>query len=207
MSSMTSWIDCWQTLGVGSSPALTNLHADIEARYSEPHRYYHTLQHLSECFEKVAELLPLSEHPVEVLLALWFHDAFYDTQRSDNEERSAIWARDKAIELGVESAAAQRIYDLVMATRHAAEPVGIDAQVLVDADLSVLGASVARFDEYEVQVRQEYAWVPEPVFRSKRAEVLKGFLERPQIYSTTVFQRRYEELARSNLQRSIAKLQ
>lgn len=204
---MTSWIDCWRMLGVGSSPELMQLHAEIEARYSEPHRHYHTLQHLSECFEKVTALLPLAEHPPEVLLALWFHDAIYDTQRLDNEERSAIWARDQAIELGVDAAAAQRIYDLVMATRHAAEPVGIDAQVLVDADLAVLGASVARFDEYEVQVRQEYAWVPEPVFRRKRAEVLKGFLARPQIYSTSVFRQRYEEQARSNLQRSIAKLQ
>ncbi len=199
-------MECWQSLGVAPSPALIRLHAELLSRYPEPHRHYHTLQHLSECFEKVSELLPLTEHPAEVLLALWFHDAFYDTQRSDNEERSAIRARDTAIEFGVEPVAAQCIYDLVMATRHAAEPAGIDAQVLVDADLSVLGASIARFDEYEVQVRQEYAWVPEPIFRSKRAEVLKGFLARPQIYSTPVFQQRYEELARSNLQRSIAQL-
>ena len=77
----------------------------------------------------------------------------YDTRRHDNEERSADWACNAARELGARTESAQRIYDLIMFTRHAAEPVGIDAQVLVDADLSILGAQPARFQEYEAQAR------------------------------------------------------
>ena len=46
-----------------------------------------------------------------------------------------------------------------MATRHAALPAGGDEQLLVDIDLAILGASAARFAEYERQIRAEYAFV------------------------------------------------
>ncbi len=75
-----------------------------------------------------------------------------------------------------------------MTTCHDALPETVDEQVLVDIDLSILGADAARFDEYEVQVRAEYRWVPDFVFRPKRREVLEEFLARPTLYSTERFQ-------------------
>ena len=112
-----------------------------------------------------------------------------------------------AQEFGASAASAQRIYDLIMFTRHAAEPVGIDAQVLVDADLSILGAQPARFQEYEAQVRSEYAWVPDTMFRTTRAKILKELLGRPHLYSTAHFRERYETQARHNLQLSLGYLE
>ena len=200
------WVATWRELGVPDSPALRRLHDDVLGRYSEPHRHYHTAQHLAECFEKVQDIIGLAEHPAEVTVGLWFHDAIYDTRRHDNEEQSAVWARDAARDLGAGAEPAQRIHDLVMATRHAAEPHGIDAQVLVDADLSILGAHPARFQEYEAQVRREYAWVPDETFRTGRARILKEFLARPHLFSTAHFRERYEAQARRNLQHSLADL-
>jgi predicted metal-dependent HD superfamily phosphohydrolase len=160
------------------------------ACYREPHRHYHTLQHLEECFGKFDELRDLAAHPADVELAIWFHDAIYDTRRDDNEARSADWAR---------ATVGERVADLVMATRHEATPAGIDAQVLVDVDLSILAAPQARFEEYERQVREEYRWVPGPIYRRKRRQVLQSFLERPTIYNTQRFIERYEAQARRNL--------
>jgi predicted metal-dependent HD superfamily phosphohydrolase len=71
------------------------------------------------------------------------------------------------------------VHALVMATGHDAVPQGRDQEVLVDIDLSILGATPARFDEYEQQVRAEYAWVPEFLFRRKRRAILGQFLARP----------------------------
>jgi len=207
MIDIAQWIEAWRALGVGDSPALRRLQADVLGRYSEPHRHYHTQQHLAECFDKVQDIISLAEHRAEVEIGLWFHDAIYDTQRQDNEERSADWARTAAQELGAAAESAQRIYDLVMFTRHAAEPVGIDAEVLVDADLSILGARSERFQEYEAQVRREYGWVPDDVFKSRRAKILKGFLDRPHLFCTAPFRERYEAQARHNLQRSIEALE
>jgi len=109
--------------------------------------------------------------------------------------------------LGARAESAQRIYALIMFTRHAAEPVGIDAQVLVDADLSILGAQPARFQEYEAQVRSEYAWVADAIFRLTRAKILREFLGRPHLYGTAHFQERYEAQARRNLQHSLGYLE
>src|SRR5262252_3009205 len=140
MTDAAQWLGAWRELGVPDSPELSRLYRDVLLRYAEPHRHYHTGQHLAECFEKVRDIIALAEHPAEVHVGLWFHDAIYDTRRHDNEERSAAWACSAARELGAASDSAQRIYDLIMFTCHAAEPIGIDAQVLVDVDLSILGA-------------------------------------------------------------------
>jgi predicted metal-dependent HD superfamily phosphohydrolase len=161
---------------------------------------------VDECIALLAPALDLAEHPGEVELALWFHDAVYDVTRGDNEQRSADWARQAALAGGVSTEAAQRLHALVMATRHDALPSTRDAQLLVDVDLAILGAPRARFDDYERQVRAEYAWVPEPVFRQKRREVLAGMLARPQLYATQRFHAALEASARANLARSIAQL-
>lgn len=164
------------------------------------------MQHLDECFTNFAMIRREAVHPAEIELALWFHDAIYDVKNHDNELKSADWARLELLRAGAAEGTANRVHALVMVTRHNALPSTIDEQILVDIDLSVLGAEPNRFDEYETQVRAEYAWVPEPVYRSKRSEILQAFLDRNSIYSTPSFQSRLETQARSNLTRSLAKL-
>ena len=63
---------------------LQALHAQVLARYREPQRHYHTIQHLDECFERWPEIRLHAVRPAEAELALWFHDAVYDTHRADN---------------------------------------------------------------------------------------------------------------------------
>ena len=200
------WFGPWAALGVAASRQLSDLHVQVLARYREPQRHYHTVHHLDECFERWPEIRAHPAHPAEVEIALWFHDAIYDTHRADNEALSAALARDTALGLGVAAGPAQRIADLILCTRHAVEPEGPDAEALVDVDLSILGAASARFDEYERQVRREYSWVPEETFRKRRAEVLRQFLARSHIYSTRAFRERYEPAARANLERSLEAL-
>jgi predicted metal-dependent HD superfamily phosphohydrolase len=204
MRDLEHWRKLWARLGAAVTDEL--LFYDLTARYSEPHRRYHTLQHLDECFEKLADLKAEAVHPDEVELALWFHDAVYDTRRQDNEENSADWARSTVFAAGLATPVAARIHTLVMATRHNAVPSGTDEQILVDVDLSILGSRPERFNEYENQIRDEYSWVPGMVFRSERRTILKEFLERPTIFSTQKFIEAYEAQARQNLERSIKKL-
>jgi predicted metal-dependent HD superfamily phosphohydrolase len=182
------------------SPAVYD---ELIACYSEPHRAYHTLQHLEECFALFDE--PLAEHADEALLALWFHDAIYQPKRYDNEEKSADWGADVLAAARAPAEVIARFRDLVLATRHEAQPQSPDARLLVDIDLSILGAEPERFDEYERQVRKEYAHVPDLFFRMGRAKILKQFLARPAIYSTAAFRERFEARARANVERSLAR--
>ncbi|MCI0349539.1 MAG: hypothetical protein L0Z53_08965, partial [Acidobacteriales bacterium] len=67
------WQEMWKGLGVAAADAA--LFQELLGRYSETHRSYHTLQHLEECFAALEQARALAEHPCEVELALWFHDA------------------------------------------------------------------------------------------------------------------------------------
>jgi predicted metal-dependent HD superfamily phosphohydrolase len=176
------------------------------ARYAEPQRHYHTLQHLGECLARFERERAAAEHPAEVLLALWFHDVIYDVHAQDNEARSADWARDALRAAGASAEAADRVHSLVMATRHDALPEGRDAELMIDIDLAILGAGAERFDEYERQVGVEYGFVPDEVRRPRRRAILQRFLDRPAIYATPGMHARLEASARSNLMRSIAAL-
>ena len=199
---LETWRKAWTELGATHSDDQT-LRRLILA-YEEPERAYHSSDHIRHCFEVFSKLSQQGQRPWEIRIALWFHDAIYDPKRSDNELRSADWAKETAIGFGVAPAVADRIHALVMATRHEAVPTDPDQQVLVDVDLSILGAEWYQFSEYERQIRWEYRWVPRPLFDRRRKAILKQFLEREWIYSTAECRALFEQRARENIARSIA---
>ena len=110
-------------------------------------------------------------------------------------------------EAGIAADACDRVHALIMTTCHDALPQTVDEQLLVDIDLAILGADIARFDEYERQVRAEYGWVPAFVFRRTRRKILQAFLARPALYASLHFHERLETKARVNLTRAVAKLE
>lgn len=203
MSAEARWNAAWAALGA-QPPA--GLLAELRACYREPHRAYHTLRHVEECFAALAPAASLAERLPEVELAIWFHDAVCDPRAADNEAASARWAEHALREGGVAADAAERVAALVLVTRHHVVPEGRDARLLADVDLAILGAEPARYAEYEHQVRREYDWVPDPAFAEGRARILRAFLARPRIYGTDRFAGQLEARARANLARSLAAL-
>jgi predicted metal-dependent HD superfamily phosphohydrolase len=192
-----SWQRCWA--GVGASGEGKEVYENLLHRHSEPQRKYHTLQHLNECivwFEKVGHL---AQRPHEVEIALWFHDAIYDLQSHENEEQSAGLACLSLMMANVNSDVVERIAQLVLATAHSVESTLHDEQLLVDIDLSILGVLPERFAEYEAQIRDEYSFVEEALFRTKRREILLSFLARNRIYTTDLMFTELEAQARINL--------
>ena len=197
------WAETWMALG---RPTPADLFAELRVRYAEPHRRYHTLEHIRECLQRAAETRALQTQPAEIDLAIWFHDAIYEPRRADNEERSADWAASALRSAGVAPASIERVCDWILLTKHDSAPADSDARIFVDTDLSILGAPPARFAAYESAIREEYAWVPEDTFRSRRAELLRGFLARDAIFTTGWFRERFEAQARENLKQSLQQL-
>ncbi len=196
------WYRTWTDLGLPQpAPALL---AQLLARYREPHRAYHTVQHLEECFALLDELRPLAHAFAVIELAIWYHDAVYWPRRTDNEEASADVARTDLAAAGAPSPLVEAVTAMILATAHQTTPPPGDTELLIDIDLAILGAEPARFAEYERQIRKEYSWVPGILFRRKRAEVLKNFLARPQIYRTSLLHTRLEARARRNLVATVA---
>lgn len=169
----------WRALWSGDAVDGDAIYRDLVARYAEPHRAYHTLDHVADCLHWLDEVRPLLARPDEAEWAIWFHDAVYDPQRADNEERSAALAAEALTALAVDAAVGARVADLIRLTSHTTDALTADGAVVCDIDLAILGAPPQRFEQYDAAIRQEYAWVPEAIFRRERKRVLAGFLGRP----------------------------
>jgi predicted metal-dependent HD superfamily phosphohydrolase len=198
------WTALWQRLGARSNGLA--VFERLAAAYAEPARAYHNAKHIGDCLALLDTSRHLARRTDEVEAAIWFHDAVYVPGRTDNEEQSAELARTSLRQAQVASEATERVGALVLATRHATTPHQPDESLLCDIDLSILGAPPEWFDLFERQIRQEYANVPEQIYRTRRSEILRGFLNRPSIFQTAWFGERYEARARENLERVLRTL-
>lgn len=199
------WLRLWKGFEASDDQARIEWR-ELVARYADPWRSYHTLAHVLDCQHELDGCRELSSDADAVEAALWFHDAVYDPRSLGNEEASARLARQVLGHAGVAPERLDRVERLILATGHTGVPEDGDAALVVDIDLAILGAAPERFEQYEQGIRREYAWVPEVVFRKKRAELLEAFLRRSPLFSTQTFRIRLEAQARRNLARSIERL-
>ena len=96
----------------------------------------------------------------------------------------------------------------IRATAHAnADPADADELVLLDADLSILGAEAERYAKYAAAIRREYVHVEESAYRAGRRRVLESFLARPRIYRTERLFAVGEAAARANIAGEITRME
>ncbi len=185
----------------GAERAAAGVESELRRRHAEPHRVYHTLDHVVHVLATIDDLTSAGE-PVDDLvtlrLAAWFHDAVYDPRRTDNEARSATLAQERLTMLGVGVGRRQRVTALVLATADHA-PVSADQRLFVDADLAVLAAPARDYRRYVEAVRREYAWLDEQRWRAGRAAFLRRMLQRPAIFSSATMRATAERAARDNV--------
>lgn len=194
------WHDLLRAWSVDPS-SIAHTFEEIERHYTKPSRFYHTLDHIQSVLETVERLGSHARNLDAVKLAAWLHDVIYDSRASDNEERSAAYAEQLGERLSLPWS--RLAASLILKTKtHDAEN-DADAQVLLDADLAILGASETEYQTYAEKIRQEYAWILETAYRQGRQRVLRSFLNRPIIFH---FLSDREALARRNLTAEIARL-
>lgn len=202
-----SWVNLLAPFGVTPEAAYPPFDRLVEA-YSEPHRHFHTLEHVAEVLRVAGRL---GGGPA-VQLAVWFHDAVYDPKAKDshNERLSAESAERELTALGLPAEVVTQVVDLVRSTAHfdggSGKFTGPDFDALHDADLAILGASEGRYARYAADVRKEYAWVPDADYREGRRKVLETFLARERIYRTAVMFAEGEQPARGNMQAEVSGL-
>lgn len=183
----------------------------LESAYATPPRAYHNLGHVAEVLGHYADVAagPGWRQPMEVALAVLYHDAVYQAGRRDNEARSAQLAREHIARwLPLAGIDADRVAELIELTaRHGAiarEDVDEETRLFLDGDMAILGAEPAAFDAYDRGIASEYrGHVPGPLFRLNRRRFLKGLLKRERIFLSDHYHRRYDAAARNNLRRAI----
>lgn len=194
----------------GCEPAAARKVLDeLAAAYADPHRAYHTLEHIAVLLRLLEEHGDRAADHDALVLAILFHDAVYDPARADNEAASAELAAARLTGLGVPQATVAKAARFIRATQHGADPGGgeeSDLALILDLDLSVLAASPDAYRAYAQAIRREYAHYPEETYRQGRRRVLEAFLARERIYRTEHLHAVWEARARENLAREIADL-
>ncbi len=203
-----SWVRLMARYGVAPADAYPPFDL-LAASYSSAGRYYHDLEHLSEVFKVAGRLALFCDDPHALQLAIWFHDAVYDTRATDNESRSADLAVLLLGPIGVPAGVLDRVTRMIRLTAHLSAdtpPGDRDTAALLDADLAILGASEERYRRYAADVRKEYAWVPDAEYARGRRAVLERFLARPRLYWHDLTFQEGEERARENMRAELAGL-
>jgi predicted metal-dependent HD superfamily phosphohydrolase len=184
---------------------------ELSSLYRAEGRHYHGIAHVEALLALARQHCAALADPEAIEAAIWFHDAIYDSRRSDNETQSAALAT-RMLEGRSGEQRIGRIAAMIEATAthelpgFTDEAARRDAALFLDMDLSILGAEPDEFDAYERAVRLEYEWVPEPAWRSGRAAVLRKFLSRDAIFRSEQFQP-LETRARHNIERSLTALE
>ncbi|KDQ68729.1 MULTISPECIES: HD domain-containing protein [Streptomyces] len=186
--------------GTASGPDPLPYAEHLLDRWGEPQRRYHTTAHLAQVLDHVDTLAGHAADPDVVRLAVWFHDAVYRPDRSENEERSAALAERALPEAGVPDAATAEVARLVRLTvTHDPADGDRDGEVLCDADLAILASAPRQYAAYAAQVREEYGFVPDDLFRAGRADVLRHLLGLPRLFRTPHGAAVWEPRARQNV--------
>lgn len=181
------------------------LFQELDTLYSEPTRFYHDKTHVAECLANFQPYREQAMHPAEIEVAIWYHDAIYDTKAPDNEEQSAALAERALGSARVANDSITRIVEMILATK-THEVSSPDSALMVDIDLGILGTPAEVFETYDQNIRKEYHWVPLELYGPGRVKVLQSFLERDVIYHTKQIQSLYEAQARTNLTNKLAEL-
>lgn len=181
---------------------------ELFAAYNGPDRHYHTLDHISCGLETLGEIRHIVRDPDSIEAAWWGHDFIFIPGSPFNEEESALWWIKILYELGVKTPFRVKVMNRIMATRHDHVPWYFEDQIIVDIDLAGLALPAEQFDENTAKNREEYRiLVPDDRdFEKGKAQFFRKFLEdRPSIYLTNYFKKKYEARAQENVKGLIAK--
>lgn len=211
---ITWWTQDVTALSPHAEPAVVaSTGAELLTRWTEPHRRYHTARHLVEMFWALEELTDAGELGDDDAslgrVAAWLHDAVYDPAAvvGANETASAELAETLLGRVGFDPSVTEVVVDLVrMTVDHAVRRDSALHRAFHDADLWILAAAEARFDEYCRQVREEYAAVPDLLFRAARSQILRDLVGSDGVYLTEHGRTRWDTPARANVERELNRL-
>jgi len=215
MLALISW---WTHDIAGLSPdadplAVAATGADLLGRWTEAHRRYHSTRHLVELFRSLEELEEAAEiGAVEATtgrIAAWLHDAVSDphARPGGNEAASAELAATVLARVDAPADVVATVQAVIrMTDGHGSDDGQSLTRAFHDGDLWILAAPERRFDEYCAQVREEYAHVPDVIYRAARSTILADFVRRDRLYLTAYGQQQWEDPARANLSRELRRL-
>lgn len=176
----------------------------ITDHYGQHHRRYHTLDHIKKMLDDMERYFPGADD-LEIL-AIWFHDLVYIPGSSENEAQSAwqmatllrgIFSTKELFEAGSHILATE--YNV---KKHG--PYSPGNKRVRDIDLLSLAIDPGDYDANTRKIWEELN-LPEEVWRRGRKHFIQKILSQPRIYLTDELFTWFEHLARTNLERELAR--
>jgi predicted metal-dependent HD superfamily phosphohydrolase len=201
-------VEAWATLlsRHTDNPAVAAVGRDLVASWAEPHRRYHSVDHLRGILGHVEELAEFADDADAVRLAAWYHDAVY-AGLPDDEERSARRAEQDLSRLELQPQLVDEVARLIRLTvTHDPAPGDHNGEVISDADLAALAVPRDDYVRNTAAIRAEYHHVPDDAFRRGRVQVLVALLGGPGVFRTEYARREWEGPAQGNLRAELATL-
>jgi pantetheine-phosphate adenylyltransferase len=209
------WNSLWQAQNDAQAANSEQWFAHLtgSSAYGAADRHYHNLDHLVHGLTEIGvwtRRINASAADTNALKkAFWFHDAVYthaQGQVSDEEASAQLWLQSKLDEPDAAGVAA-----LIRATDHFQGPAITHPlkNVMLGADLAILGQNEEVYDAYAQAIRREYQQVPDNEYRSKRRAALVHLCDKAKagnLFPEPYFAEYYESAATANMAREIIAL-
>lgn len=172
----------------------------LRRHYQEPHRYYHTLAHLSHCLR---ELDIARDHVTEFSateMAIWFHDIIYHYGARDNEILSVDFFRHLAAPT-MQPLFIDRVSEFIIATQHTGAAQDASVAFVVDIDLSGFGLPWEDYLADSDALRHEAFGVSDEHYYQGKLRFLSELQRWPSLFQSPFFRNRLEFTAQCNIAR------
>ncbi|QIG74735.1 putative metal-dependent phosphohydrolase protein [Rhizobium phage RHph_I42] len=172
--------------------------------YTEPHRFYHNIDHIERLLGLMEEHVTNVDGRVLDILAaaILFHDAAYYINSKHNEELSAAYGAGK-LRNQFNSSELNLLERIILATKSHTHSkwdhyLSLPMKAMLDFDLWDIGSDWNTFYQNTVKIRAEFGNVPTEEFARGRRAFFQTLLDSPRIFREFTDR---EEQARANLVR------
>lgn len=169
--------------------------------YMRHDRYYHSLTQIVQILQLKQDLRIETSPALD--LGIWFHDVIFYADVKNNVENCAGMYQEFVEDVGLQGY--EKVREYILATSgHRPRTKDKEELVLLDLDLSILGADPLQYLQYAEGVKKEFSFIGG--FESGRRKVLKKFIERESIFITPMFRKLFENKARLNIMSELSRL-
>ena len=166
--------------------------------YAEPHRFYHTMEHIDAMmaqYEAVFGPITIAEY-----VAVLYHDIVYIPGSKTNEDDSItlMYTHRPVFYNAVSNDLLESAKQIILDTKHNAAP-SLSSTRVVDLDLMILGRDPNVYSTYIQNVRKEFAAVSDDQWKAGRSAFLQSMIALPSIFRTPQMIALYEQQAQYNL--------
>lgn len=170
--------------------------------YGRPRRYYHTVHHIAECL-RFLKLYGDDPALGVVRMALIYHDCIYEVGSKTNELDSATEWRRYGIPRTFTGTFVAQVEELIRltASHELLEGPMVNStrrqqEIMIDTDMSILGAEAEAYLAYAKAIWQEYRSVGAEAYFKGREHFLKHLVptdifRTPEVKQTRIVERTY----------------